>query len=153
MRPSLLLAVLLLLGQQSLPAHAVAAGSRLRFQQITLESRPKGRGSAYKTLFNTGRVRGAHLSGGPELPMVSESTERLASADLRKVNRLVRALVGKPLPRMEQPDQKTVGFIRITIVLDDGKTLESITPMEEPLAPPELAEIVRILSRSRAGSW
>ncbi len=126
--------------------------ARPALQQVAIQSHPQGWGTAYKTVVADGLVRGGHLSGGPEMTMVSQSSDRLSKSDFSRLKALVDKVYGKPVPETAEPDQKVVGYLTLTIDWSNGASI-TLYAREGETFPPEYQAIWDLVAKCKAGYW
>jgi hypothetical protein len=129
------------------------------FKEVEIESLPQGWGYAHKTLTADGKIRGGHLSGGPDAPRVYESEEQCKAADMKLITGLVADVLEaskKKKPDKEGPpamDRTKHGYKRISITYADGTTLSFVTKFTEEFEDADVQTIHKAIAKYRAGAW
>lgn len=118
------------------------------FDEVGIGTRGRG-GSAHKTVFRDGAMKGGHLSGSPGgPPMVHQSEGRMPAAELAELAGLVAAL---PPPLTKEPE---CGESRRDVtVVRAGVSLVHKACGKEPFAAEEAEAVFALIDRHRVGGW
>lgn len=129
------------------------------FKEVKIESLPQGWGYAQKTLTADGKIRGGHLSGGPDAPRVYESEEKCKAADMKLIADLVADVLdaGKKRPdKKEEPpamDRSRHGYKRLTIICGDGTGLTFVAKFSDEFENAKVQTLHNTIAKYRAGAW
>jgi hypothetical protein len=129
------------------------------FKQVMIESLPQGWGYAHKTLTADGKIRGGHLSGGPDAPRVYDSEEQCKAADLKMIIGLVSDVLEagrKRKPDKEGPpamDRTKHGYKRASITRADGTTVSFLAKFTEEFEDAKVQAIHKAIAKYSAGAW
>jgi len=144
-----------------IPAFAsyVPAAAPPAFKEVKIESLPQGWGYAHKTLTADGKIRGGHLSGGPDAPRVYESEEQCKDTDLKLITGLVADVLATS--KKEKPDEEESpkmdrakhGYKRVSITDADGTTLSFVVKFTKEFEDTKVQAIHKAIAKYDAGAW
>jgi hypothetical protein len=140
-------------------ASSALAAEPPAFKEVKIESLPQGWGYAHKTLTPDGKIRGGHLSGGPDAPRVYESEEQCKAADLKAITGLVADVLAaskKAKPDKEEPpamDRTKHGYKRVSITYANATMLSFVAEFAEEFEDAKVQAIHGTIAKYDAGAW
>lgn len=124
------------------------------FQEIRIESHPKGWGFAYKTVKADSFVVGGHMSGGPQAPRVYESRSQATPDDMSALRELVAAIAkASEHEQPSVPDQNQEGYTSVVILFSDGSALTFVARWGQRFQPEAVQSIWDIVGKYKVGAW